>query len=321
MRPRLLLHALLMAGGVSCASQPAVWVFTAPWDARSNAAVAQDIAPGATLVTGWIALDSLGGLPESLYPDTLQAPGRARPPRFAIVSSYRGERFHPEAVRTLAADPVRRSRAADEVTRLVAAGSYLGVVLDLEALTPDDTAALATVVGALAAAARRGGATEVAIAVPAGDTAAYPPRILLPRVDHLLVMLYDQHWSGSAPGPVAAADWVEARLADWVALVGAERLVAALPVYGYHWKPGAATDVVGWDDTQYLARRAGVEPHRDSTSGALRVKFGDGGEIWLADGPLLRQIQATLRAQRIRRVAIWRLGLEDPGVWTIFGVK
>lgn len=321
MRPRLLLNALLLAGGVSCASRPAVWVFTAPWDPRSNAAVAGNVAPGATLVTGWIALDTLGGLPESLYPDTLRAPGGGSPTRFAIVSSYRGERFHPEAVRTLAVDPVRRARAADELARLVAVGRYGGVVLDLEALTPSDTAALATVVGALGAAARRGGATEVAIAVPAGDTAAYPPRLLLPRVDHLLVMLYDQHWSGSEPGPVAAADWVDARLAEWVALVGPERLVAALPTYGYHWKPGAATDVVGWDDAHYLARRAGVAPERDPASGSLRVTLGGGGEVWVADGVLLRQIQESLRAHRIRRVALWRLGLEDPAVWTILGVK
>lgn len=318
---RRALAAAVLALATACASHPRVWVFTAPWDARSNSAVVGDVARGATLITGWIALDTLGGLPEALFPDTLRNTRGERPARFTIVSSYRGDRFHPEAVRRLAADPVARSRAADELMRLVAEGSYGGVVLDLEALTVGDTADLTVVVGALAAAARRGGAKDVSIAVPAYDTAAYPPRLLLPRVDRLLVMLYDQHWAGSEPGPVAARDWAAEQLSTWVAAAGADRVVAALPVYGYHWKPGSPGETVGWDDLQALARKSGREAGRDSASGALRLQLGDSGDVWLSDGPLLAQFSRDVRAQGVRTVALWRLGLEDPAVWRILGVK
>lgn len=283
--------------------------------------MANDVAPRATMVTGWIALDTLDGLPVALYPDTLMGARAASRPRFAIVSSYRGERFHPETVRRLGSDPVLRARVADRLTDLVARDTYDGIVLDLEALEPEDARHLVTVVGTLGAAARRGGAREIALAVPAGDTLAFPPRELRPVIDRFLVMLYDQHWSGSTPGPVAARDWAAASLALWVGLVGPDRVVAALPVYGYHWRPGAPTDIVGWDDVQRLAWERGVAPARDTASGSLRVQFADGGDLWLSDGPLLAQLLEDVRAHGVRTVAIWRLGLEDPSVWRTLGVR
>jgi spore germination protein YaaH len=302
---------VVLVSAIGCATGPRVWVFTAPWDARSDSSLVAGVAPRATIVSGWISLDPETGAPTSLFTDSLP-----RKQRFALVTSYRGDRFHPEVVRILAANASARRASATSLEALVRAGAYEGVVLDLEALEATDTAALTTVVEALAAAARRGGAREVAIAVPAVDTLAYPPRLLLPHVDRLLVMLYDQHWTGSAPGPVAARDWARAALATWVAAAGADRVVAALPAYGYHWRTGRPTDVVGWVDAQRLAREAGAPVTRDAASGSLRVQMGEGGEVWLADGTLIEQIAQDARALGVRRLALWRLGLEDPAIWT-----
>lgn len=318
---RTIVVALCLVGLVGCAARPSLWVFTAPWDVRSDSALAAGVAPRATIVSGWIALDSAGGAPRTLFRDTLASSPVRRGPRFALVTSYLGDRFHPEAVRVLASDPAQRARVADEVEAQVRAGAYDGVVLDLEALEARDTLDLALVAGALAAAARRGGAREVALAVPALDTLAFAPRHLLPRVDRLLVMLYDQHWTGSEPGPVAARAWARAALAQWVALAGADRVVAALPVYGYHWRPDAPTDVVGWQDVQRLARESGAAIGRDATSGSLRLQMGAGGEAWLTDGLLLAEMVADARSLGVRTIALWRLGLEDPAVWTALGAR
>ena len=309
----------LMLG--ACARRPNVWVFTAPWDSASTAALAAGVAPDATIITGWIALDSLGGPPTSLFADPLRRDTTGRPPRYALITSYRKDRFHPEAVRRLARDGNARARASDVVEQVVRDGAYAGVVLDLEALTPDDTAALSVVAGALGAAARRGGATDVAMAVPALDTASYPPRTLLPRVDRLLIMLYDLHWSGSDPGPVVSRSWARQALGTWVAAAGASRVVAAVPTYGYHWRDGMPTDVVGWADVQRLAREAGKPVVRDSASGALKLTLGARNEAWIADGPLAAQLAEDARALGVRTIALWRLGLEDPAIWSALGAR
>lgn len=313
--------ALCLLGLMGCASRTSLWVFTAPWDVRSDSALAAGVAPHAAIVSGWIALDSAGGEPRALFVDSLAPSATRRGPRFALVTSYLADRFHPETVRLLAADPALRTRVADGVEGLIRAGAYHGVVLDFESLEPRDTLDIALVAGALAAAARRGGAREVALAVPALDTLTFAPRRLLPRVDRLLVMLYDQHWLGSQPGPVAARDWARAALAQWVALAGSERVVAALPLYGYHWRADAPTDIVGWQDVQRLARESGALIGRDTASGSLRLQMGARGEAWLTDGPLLAQMAADARALGVRTIALWRLGLEDPAVWTALGAR
>ena len=54
----------------------------------------------------------------------------------------------------------------------------------------------------------------VVVAIPATDTLAYPGGALVEAgADLLLPMLYDQHWAGGAPGPVAEPRWVSAALA------------------------------------------------------------------------------------------------------------
>ncbi|MDX2192388.1 MAG: glycosyl hydrolase family 18 protein [Gemmatimonadales bacterium] len=317
---RAFLAVLLTAGLVGCAARTAVWVFTAPWDARSDAALDAGVAPAATIVSGWIALDSLGGPPVALYPPrALPKPRSTRP--FALVTSYRADRFHPQAVRALAADPVARARAADGVEALVRAGGYAGVVLDLEALEPADSLALPPVVGALGAAARRGGAREVALAVPATDTLPYPVSALAPHVDRFLVMLYDEHWAGSAPGPVASRGWAQAALARWARAAGPGRLAAALPAYGYLWRADSATAVVGWGEVQALGRAAGVAATRDTASGGVRLRLADGREAWVADASLAGAMARDARALRVPVLAVWRLGLEDPAVWGALGLR
>lgn len=321
MTRRLLAAAGILLLLIGCARRPTVWVFTAPWDPRSDSAAVSGITGRATLVSGWIALDTADAPPVALFVDPVPIDGRRRPPRFALLTSYRGDRFHPEIVRRLGDDPAALARTTDAVAQLVHRGAYRGVVLDFEALEPRDTLALRRVAGALAAAARRGGATRVAIAVPALDTLAYAPRHLLPVVDDLLVMLYDQHWMGGTPGPVAAVGWARDALAQWVTLAGASRVVAALPTYGYHWQVGASTDVVGWADVERLSAAWGIRPVRDSASGALRLTADGRGDVWLADGPQMVQFLQDVRALRVRTVALWRLGLEDPAVWTALGAR
>lgn len=310
-----------IVGVAGCAARQQLWIFTAPWDARSDSSLATGVAPRATIVSGWISLDTLDGMPTSLFADATTADSTRRGPRFALVTSYRGERFHPATVRRLGADAAQRDRVANALALLVRSGGYAGVVLDLEALEPGDTTALAAVSAALARGARRGGARAVAIAVPALDTVAYGARHLLPAVDRLLVMLYDLHWSGSVAGPVAAREWARGALARWVTAAGPDRVVAALPVYGYRWRTGAPTDVVGWGDVQALAARAGTRAVRDTASGSLRLRLSDGDDAWLADGPLVAQMAADARSLGVRTVALWRLGLEDPAVWTALGVR
>src|SRR3954462_7120725 len=205
-------------------SSQEVWAFTGPWDRESDASLRANGRRLNVAITGWIGLDSTSAKPllPSPYPDTIHA---AVPARMAIVTSWHGDRFHPNTIRTLARTPRLLASVARAVARHARDQQYAGLVLDFEALEPADFRALVKVTRAFTDSAHARGVRPVALAIPALDTAAYPTRELLGVVDLVMPMLYDQHWSTSEPGPISAPDWVRQALAIRVRGVDPSRIV------------------------------------------------------------------------------------------------
>jgi spore germination protein YaaH len=293
------------------------WAFAAPWDRESDASIAAHGGRLDAIVTGWIGLDSASGRPllPSPYADTLRPRGARR---MAIVTSWHGERFHVASIRSLARDAAALGRASREIAEHARAMGYSGLVLDFETLERRDLAAQLAVVKAIADAARRRGVTMIAAAVPATDTSAYPAAPLLRHVDVIIPMLYDQHWSGSVPGPLSAPDWVRASLALRVAEAGAGRVAAGLPTYGYRWRKDLPTEAVGYVEAQQIAARERVPLRRDHATGTLRAKTG-AWEMWVTDAELIARLVRESQAVGVNRFALWRLGREDPAFWSTIG--
>jgi spore germination protein YaaH len=220
-------------------------------------------------------------------------------------------------VRALGADPAARARVAGASAAVLRAGGYGGLVIDLPSMAPADRGALVALVRALADSARAHGASVVAVAVPPADTAGYPGAALLAGADFLLVKLYDQHWAGSPAGAVAEPQWARRQLAVRAAEVGASRVVAALPTFGYQWATGEPLGrEIGFEEARRLAATGGVLLDRDPPSRSLRARREGQWELWIGDAEYLQTLVDDVRAAGIRRVALVRLGLEDPAVWS-----
>lgn len=291
------------------------WGFTAFWDPRSTASLARHGRALDVAVTTWIALDSVTGAPTVLHAAPHRAGGAAT--TLALVTSWHGARFHPASVRTLAADAGRLRAAARSVVQSAAELGHRGLVLDFEAHEAADTATLRTVVGAFASAARAARLGSVTVAIPATDTVAYGARALIQAgATRVLPMLYDQHWSGGAPGPVSAPDWVRRWLDVRVREVGADRVVAGLPFYGYRWSAAGKGETVTHAEAVTAAARAGATLARDSASRTLRAALG-AGELWVTDAGLIERLLAEVGAAGVGRVAFWYVGQEDPAVWPL----
>lgn len=298
--------------------QPDYWGFTGPWDPRSDQSVDVHGSSLARVITGWIALDTTSFRPVMLYPDTVGMTGAIGARKTALITTYFGSRFHPEIVRGLGDNPQVAALTAGNIAALVDSGDYRGVVIDFEGMTPRDLHQLVTVTKAIADSVRARGVLTV-IAVPSGDTAAYPAALLLQSADYLMPILYDQHWSASPPGPIAAPDWVARNLGVRVAEVGAARIVAALPVYGYRWRKAAETEVISYADARRLTTMTNIPLTRDHASGTLHALSPEGWEIWVTDRALLATLVREARQLGVTTFALWRLGLEDPAVWDLIG--
>ena len=316
--------ALAATLSLGCASLPPSrvepierWAFTAPWDPRSAASVAAHGRELNAIVTGWIPLDSITGAPFALFRDSTLSQGSFPARRMALVTSFVGGAFRPDVIRRLALDSAALRRASTAVAAQARHDGYRGVVLDFEGMTGADSSATRLVVSAMSRAAHAIGLSPVVVAVPASDTVAYPARLFDDSADLLLVMLYDEHWATSPPGAIAAPEWVRRTLGMRVAERGANRLVAALPLYGYLWRPNTFAETISFDDARRLATEAGTSLSRDPATATLRATRpgADGWELWVSDSELVATLQREATDLGVRTIAYWRLGLEDPEMW------
>jgi spore germination protein YaaH len=134
------------------------------------------------------------------------------------------------------------------------------------------------------------------------------------------VKLYDQHWPASSPGAVAEPEWARRQLTLRAAEVGASRLVAAIPTFGYQWQLGTGDGrEIGFEDARRLAATAGVFLERDPASGSLRARREGDWELWIGDAAHAAGLVSDARDAGVRRVALVRLGLEDPALWPRLG--
>jgi spore germination protein YaaH len=294
-----------------------VWGFTVPWDARSSAIARGHAAQLDAVVSGWIQLDSLTGQPFAEFRDTLarQRPSDMR--LMGIVTNAVAGRFHVDGLRRLAADPAALARASGDVARRLTSAPYRGLVIDLEGFAAADRSAMTTIVRAIADSARARKIAPVAVAVPAVDTTVFHGRDLIPAADYLLVMLYDQHWTTSTPGPLAAPDWVDGATALRVAEVGADHIVAALPLYGYRWPTTGPAAALSFDNAKRDAAAANVTLQRDPATATLRATSIGAWDMWISDAGLVDTLVRVVRARGVHTIALWRLGQEDPGVWDV----
>jgi spore germination protein YaaH len=309
------LSACVSARGRPPAAGAEFWGFAAPWDKRSEASASAHDAQLDVIVSGFMTLDSASFQPMSLFPDPMMHsnPGNRR--RMALLTSYHGTRFHPETIRALASDSTALGRTAGRAAMMLGAAGYRGLILDFEGLTPDDLDVLLRVSNAFADSARAHGISPTGMAIPATDTAAYPGRPLLGSVDFLVVMLYDQHWLTSPPGPIASPDWAMRALGMRASDIGSSRIVAAFPTYGYKWQSDSATSVISLGDAERLARDANVPLQRDPASSTLHAESA-GWSVWVSDAVLVDSLVRSARRTGITKFALWRLGLEDPKLWT-----
>jgi spore germination protein YaaH len=299
--------------------QPGYWGFSGPWDRRSDSSVIKHGESLAQIITGWIALDTTSFRPVLLYPDTIGNLPTVTPRRTALITSYFGNRFHPEIIRGIGGNPEVAAITAGAIASLVDSVGYRSVVMDFEGMTPHDLGQLLTTTKAIADSVRAHGVSTIVIAVPAGDTAAYPAALLLQPADLIMAVLYDQHWSASPPGPIAAPDWMMRNLGTRVAEVGAARIVAAFPLYGYRWRRAAETEVISYDDARRLTSMTNRPLERDHGSATLHATSPEGWEIWVTDKEQLATLVREARQLGVTTFALWRLGLEDPAVWDLIG--
>ena len=297
-------------------SSRAVWGFLPPWDPGAMASLRAHAGQVSTVLPLALHLTPKGDLVRGrVDPALTDLRGHGGPRVEPVLWNYdRG--WRPAVADRILRDPRSSHRLVATLAAMARRGGWDGVNLDLERLPARDRPHLVALVRRLAAALGPG--REVSVTVPLGAGRAYDLAALGRVAAHVVLMARDQHARPGRPGPVAAPDWVRTGLRRARRAIAPDRLVVALPTYANRWSAAGGPFPLDVAAAWEIARRARVLPRWSPAARAPHVAIGAGPRretLWLADAVALGN---DLRALPARQpVALWYLGGEDPGVWTV----
>lgn len=216
-----------------------------------------------------------------------------------------------------------RKNLEKNILKLIRENGYEGVNIDIEAVPPADRNYYTVFLSELKKMFEPYGyLLTVSIPAKTWDTpqsawsGAYDYRAIGRQADIVVIMTYDEHWSGGKPGPIASFPWVQSVLdyATWC--IPRHKLLMGVAAYGYDWS-AAGTKSVDWNNVDPLIRRYGARwddylctPHLEYWDGS-----GVSHEVWFENKYSLGLKLDLANAYGVAGIAIWRLGREDASFW------
>jgi spore germination protein YaaH len=298
----LAVTALVACGKVPSVPVPdaAIWFITSP--------VLRDDTLRTDLKGGLVRLDT-----GTIRP-VLAIRGTAQPVvAVATFTTYQGGRYHPEMMRAVISDSaVVQPFARAVVTASMTAGK--GLLIDAQEMSASDFGTFFPFLRALASAARDRGRTPFGVIVPAGDTLAYPTTQIASAADVIVVRFGMEHRPGTPAGPPATQDFVRRELGIRSNGLGASRLAAEFPLYGYLWKAdGTARTVTYRDASTMLLQEAGAF-RRDEASRYLTATLRDGSTMWVPDAETIRSLIVVAQSRGVNTIALSGITGADPSL-------
>jgi spore germination protein YaaH len=157
----------------------------------------------------------------------------------------------------------------------------------------------------------------------------YDFKALADCMDFLSLMTYSQHTRRTPPGPVAGFPWMEDAV-KYLLVQGVppSKISLGLPAYSQHWFTvydtvgGARTtgSGLGYDAAAALLARAGASPVWEARQQEWYAAWENDGLyewVFMQDARAFDARLEMVRRYGLRGYSVWRIGQEDPKVWTL----
>jgi len=243
-------------------------------------------------------------------------------------------------VATMLADPAKSIELRRQILVFLSSQpAYHGISLDFEALPEGKSGGyLAFVHKLYGDLHQRNLRLYVNVAVSAQDNTL---RQLASDSDGIILMNYDEHQATSDPGPIASQEWFVGNLHRVMGVVPREKLICAIGSYGYDWTmsiPGfkgrkhhrvqLRSQVVDTEDlhiSEVWQRAHDSDADLDLDYDSLNPHYEYIDEdtnqrhvVWFLDGVTVLNEMRAARAMGLQTFALWRLGMEDSSLWSIW---
>lgn len=238
-----------------------------------------------------------------------------------------GNRFDQAATHQLLSSTAARTAAVNQLAALVSKYDLDGLNLDFENVAAADKAALTAFVTQLAGKLHALGAVlSVDVSPDLGTdwTEAFDYAVLGKQADYMVMMGYDEHYSGSpTPGSNASLPYVRQAVSKLLQTVPAAKTILAMPLYTRDWvlKQGSTqpySTELSLTEQNQLVGSYGLRPVWNSTLGQYVVSYTGQLKhtIWLEDGRSLTAKINLAAQQKLAGIAYWYISGESPDIWT-----
>ena len=142
--------------------------------------------------------------------------------------------------------------------------------------------------------------------------------------DYVIIMGYDEHFSGSEEaGSVASIDFVKEGITETLKEVPKEKVINGLPLFTRLWiesSEGLTSQAIGMPDAEKAVSGAGVTPTWDETTQQNYAEWNADGntyKIWLEDESSLEAKLKVMKEYDLAGAAEWKIGFEKDGIWEL----
>jgi len=270
------------------------------------------------------------GRPSSALVAAAQAAG-VKP--LAVVSNYVNDigTFSTSLIHTLLNSPAQQVILINNIKNALEQNGYAGVNIDFENVPATDRNALTAFMRNLAQALRP--QYLVTIALPAKTyenpadnwSGAFDYAAIGEACDFVDIMTYDEHWLVGPPGPIASYDWVEQVIDYAEKAIPPQKIMLGIGAYGYDWTTGVRRgQLVRQVDIPTLLKAHGGQLQWSDDARESYYTYTAGGsrhQVWVEDDKATAERIALAQGRGLFGIAIWRLGHEDEGFWSVIAPR
>jgi spore germination protein YaaH len=225
----------------------------------------------------------------------------------------------------LLSSSANRKKLIDGLMEKVDAYGLDGINIDFEKVKSDSGTHFVQFIRELSIETRqRGVVLSVDNYVPSEYTAHYNRKEQGIVADYIIIMAYDEHYvGGGEAGSNASIKFVEDGITATKEVVPAEKIINAIPFYTRVWESGSEglkAKTLSMASENAWISETGVTPAWSDEYCQNYAEYQSNGstfQCWLEDTESIAVKLNVMKAQDIKGVASWKLGLEDSAVWDV----
>ncbi|MDI3534454.1 MAG: spore germination protein [Thermosediminibacterales bacterium] len=242
-----------------------------------------------------------------------------------LIHNFNNNQFDKFTAEAVLKSYAKRKRLINNILWIIERDGYAGVNIDIEGISFKNKWNYISFLWELRSALRLKG-LELSVSVPAktwddpynGWSGGYDYKQIGQVADFVVIMAYDEHWSGGNPGPTASIQWVKSVINYAVSRIPREKILLGIGAYGYDWSHYKTTNMVPLNQINDLIRiNNGWLAWHDYFQQPYYIywKNGKKHQVWFENEHSVKLKLQLVESYNLGGIAIWRLGFETTAYW------